>query len=385
MKILINSNYYLPGINSGGNLVSIKNLIEKLSDIYEFNLITRDRDLGDKQFYKNIILDKWLKLQSNKIRYISKKKQSFYEFKKIINEQNYNLIYLNSFFDLFTIKILILKKLSFINNIPLILAPKGELSKNSLKIKKLKKIFFLFFFKNFFNIYSNIYFLASSEMEKKEIESLNFKKRLLIHVAKDIVVKKNINFNQAVKFKSKVILSLCYISRITPKKNLLLLLEYLLKFKKKYTLHIYGHIDDKKYYNKCLKLINLLNNENNFIKYMGIIKPDDVVDKLNQYHAMLLLTKNENFGHIISESFNAGTPVIISDETIWTELEKKKIGWNVTLNNYHQFINKLNYLDNCSDNEYLTIRENVYKYFQTIKTDKSVFDNIQVIQKIINT
>lgn len=384
MKILINSNYFYPGIKSGGNLASIKNLIESFSQTYQFHLITRDRDLGDKKNYDNIVLNKWIKIKNHQIRYVSKNKQTFNEFRKIINQGNYKLIYLNSFFDIFTIKILILNKLLFIKNISIILAPKGELSINALKIKKLKKLIFLFFFKKIFNIYNDVYFLASTVDEKKEIENQNFKNKKLVYVARDIVERKEISYEKATNFKSKNILNLCYISRITPKKNLLLLLDYLSKFKKKYVLHIYGHVDDKKYFLSCQNLINKINKHEVLIKYMGIIKPKNVVNTLNKYHLMILLTKNENFGHIIFESFNAGTPVLISNETIWKDLEKKKIGWNISIENNHEFINKLKYLSNCSKNEYLEMRKNVFNYYNSLINDKSKIANREVIDKIIS-
>ena len=54
MKILINCNYYFPGNKSGGNLISVNNLIEETSSNHNYYLITRDRDLGDKEPYKGI-------------------------------------------------------------------------------------------------------------------------------------------------------------------------------------------------------------------------------------------------------------------------------------------------------------------------------------------
>jgi glycosyltransferase involved in cell wall biosynthesis len=40
-------------------------------------------------------------------------------------------------------------------------------------------------------------------------------------------------------------------------------------------------------------------------------------------------TLNENFGHSILESFCAGCPVIISDQTPWNGLQAIKVGVNV--------------------------------------------------------
>ena len=51
-----------------------------------------------------------------------------------------------------------------------------------------------------------------------EIVKHKFKNIKQIYVAQDIVIKKKIKYENAIKFDSKKILKLCYVSRITPKK-----------------------------------------------------------------------------------------------------------------------------------------------------------------------
>ena len=46
---------------------------------------------------------------------------------------------------------------------------------------------------------------------------------------------------------------------------------------------------------------------------------------------MLLPTTGENFGHTILESFMAGCPVIISDQTPWKKLAQAGIGLDIPL------------------------------------------------------
>tara|TARA_B100000575_G_scaffold285302_1_gene280410 strand:+ start:3365 stop:4522 length:1158 start_codon:yes stop_codon:yes gene_type:complete len=382
MKILINCNYYFPGNKSGGNLISVNNLIEETSSYHNYYLITRDRDLGDIEPYKGIAKNQWIEKEFYKVKYISKKKQTFLNFKNIINKNNYDLIYLNSFFDLFSIKILILNKLRLIKKIPILLCSKGELSENSLKIKSFKKKVFFLIFKNFINLYSNIYFLASTKNEYMEIVKHKFKNIKQIYVAQDIFIKKKIKYENAIKFDSKKILKLCYVSRITPKKNLLKLLYFLSEIKINYCLDIYGHIDDKNYFDKCKKIIKKINTNSKKISYLGVLNHDKVVEKLNMYHLFILLTKNENFGHIISESFNAGTPVLLSNETIWNNLQKLKIGWNININNSKEFNAVLDYLYKCSDNDYINIRKNIFKYFNDLIVDDSIKQNLKVLEKI---
>ena len=48
-NILVFADYYYPGIKAGGPAKSIYNLINNLSSYYNFNLVTRNRDLGEKE------------------------------------------------------------------------------------------------------------------------------------------------------------------------------------------------------------------------------------------------------------------------------------------------------------------------------------------------
>jgi glycosyltransferase involved in cell wall biosynthesis len=39
----------------------------------------------------------------------------------------------------------------------------------------------------------------------------------------------------------------------------------------------------------------------------------------------------ENFGHVILEALGAGCPVVISDQTPWSHLQEKGVGWTLPL------------------------------------------------------
>ncbi|MGG2383212.1 hypothetical protein, partial [Salmonella enterica] len=62
------------------------------------------------------------------------------------------------------------------------------------------------------------------------------------------------------------------------------------------------------------------------------------------YDAMILLTRGENFGHAIFESFSVGVPVIISHFTPWHDLQKNKAGWNVEINDANAMVQLFNAL-----------------------------------------
>jgi glycosyltransferase involved in cell wall biosynthesis len=56
---------------------------------------------------------------------------------------------------------------------------------------------------------------------------------------------------------------------------------------------------------------------------------------------MLLPTFHENFGHVIMEAFQNACPVILSDQTPWSELEQNRLGWDIPLNKPADFISAI--------------------------------------------
>src|SRR5690554_6888758 len=73
-----------------------------------------------------------------------------------------------------------------------------------------------------------------------------------------------------------------------------------------------------------------------------------IPDLLKDYHAVFLPSRGENFGHVILESFMAGRPVVISDQTPWRNLEEKQAGWDLPLAEIKQFSNVITELANMN-------------------------------------
>jgi len=70
----------------------------------------------------------------------------------------------------------------------------------------------------------------------------------------------------------------------------------------------------------------------------------------------------ENFGHSIFESLAAGTPVIISSNTPWRDLQYLGIGWDLDLHNKRQFQEVIEACLQMSDKEYESVSRNAYFY-----------------------
>ena len=67
--VLVFTEYYLPGYKGGGPIRSVFNMVESLSDIFEFFILTSDRDLDDKCSYKGIKTNSWVEYSKSKVLY----------------------------------------------------------------------------------------------------------------------------------------------------------------------------------------------------------------------------------------------------------------------------------------------------------------------------
>jgi glycosyltransferase involved in cell wall biosynthesis len=130
--------------------------------------------------------------------------------------------------------------------------------------------------------------------------------------------------------KNKNELKLIFVSRIRGNKNLLYALEALSQCSCDVSFDIYGPIEDESYWQKCQSYIATLR-ENIQVAYKGVVSSDLVPDTFRNYHALLLPTETENFGHVIVEAMQAGVVPIISDQTPWRNLEKFHAGWDIDL------------------------------------------------------
>ena len=138
--ILTFAHYYLPGHLAGGPICSIANMVELLSDEFEFHIITSDLDFGAGEPYKEVKLDQWNRVGKAQVFYTSAATLSLRRLAKLIRATQHDVIYLNSFFDpIFTIQPLIARRLGLITKKPLIIAPRGEFCEGAFTLKHWKK------------------------------------------------------------------------------------------------------------------------------------------------------------------------------------------------------------------------------------------------------
>lgn len=338
LRVLVYSPYYLPGFKGGGPIKSINNLVENLTDEFEFWIVTRDRDLGDRGAY-DVELNEWVQLDASKVYYASPSRFRVVDFLHHINQSSCDILYLNSFFSFkFSIKLLLARKFFLFKKLPVVLAPRGEFSAGALEIKSFKKKLFIFLAK-MLGLHRGIIWQASSEFEKDDIV-----KRLKVD-EKSVVIAKNIPEKKLPTvgidtYRDNSIFQVVFLSRISPMKNLDYAIRVLQKVKIDINFDIYGPQEDMKYWAECLKLIRKLPN-NIHVNYRGLVVPTDVGAVFSLYDLFLFPTQGENYGHVITESLAVGTPVLISNKTPWKNLTADGLGWDLPLDNMKEFVDVL--------------------------------------------
>lgn len=363
--------FYLPSVKGGGPIQSIRNLVDNFGDLIEFYILAADRDLGDVESFNDIIVDKWTKVEKAQVYYTDMRLLNWRKIKRIIDDIDCDILYLNSFFAFKdSIIPMLLNKFNALTNIKIIVAPRGQFSKGALGLKSWKKKIFVQIAK-LSDLYENIDWHATTELEKKDIESV-FGRDIIVHTANNLTPNyKNLRFEKPL-IKHVGELKLIYIARIHPMKNLLQVLEILQKVKGDVEFNIYGPIEDKLYWNKCQITIKNMR-ENIKVNYCGSIANEKVNGVYKEHHVAILLTLGENFGHSIAEALIGGCPVIISDRTPWKNLEEQNAGYDISLENEGKFISAINHYIEMNNLDYQVNSMSAFDYAKIkSNTDENV-------------
>jgi glycosyltransferase involved in cell wall biosynthesis len=381
--VLIFINHYLPGTKFGGPIQSISNIVDWLGEEYKFKIITSDRDFLSDTSYQNVKLNNWNQVGKAQVYYISPNNLNIMTFKKLLESTSYDVLYFNSFFSpYFTLLPLLLIKI-LPNKTPgkILLAPRGELAKGALEQKKAKKKIFLKIAK-WMGLFKKINWHATNEIEKEDIY------RELGEDGKEVFISSNLPPMNPKVFEGKSNkeegnLRMIYLSRITPKKNIIYLFDILKSLEKiEVKFDLFGTIDDQRYWKHCKKKIDQLP-PNIQVSHFGHLDHSEVLDTISNYDLFVLPTKSENFGHAIVESMSAGTPVLISTNTPWSNLNEKKVGWDYSLDNPLQFKEKIIELASLGAEEMNKIKREVKENYGKVVEEGRVKETRKMFKKII--
>lgn len=376
-SIIIIYNYFHPAWKAGGPIRSIEQMINQLSDEYQFFVLCSAYDHGEDTVMQNITINEWTDWNGKaKVYYNSNRKPGIVFFKKVFNEIKPNIIFINGLYSLsYNIKPLIAAR-SFINKnrqSKLILSPRGMLHPGALSQKQHKKKIFFLVFKSL-GFQKNINWHATDE---KEVHFIRSKfKNARIAIAGNFP-KLSALLPTPGKEPGKLIIGA--LALISPMKNHLEILKALHSVKQQVTWHIFGPVKDESYWDLCNKAINELP-PNIQVIYHGAIPPNEVSSALEKIQVFILPSKSENFGHSICEALSAGRPVITTDTTPYLNLQHFKAGY--TINNSklsEELINTIQIFAEMDADQFNTYAEGAVNYIQKkmdLKKIKSQYQNL---------
>ena len=367
---------------------TIVNMVDQLTDEFEFWIVTLDRDLGDKDPYPGIEVDKWLPVGKAMVCYLSPRDCTVRKIGELLKHTRHDVLYLNSFFEpLLTIKTLLARRLSSLPSKHVILAPRGEFSPGALEIKYFKKSLYIKVAK-MFGIYNGILWQASSDHEALDIARVMNLTTDVIQVAPDlpspILSDKHPSY-EIVKAPESQRLRIVFLSRISPKKNLDYAIKILAKIKSPVLMDIYGPIEDDDYWQTCRNMWKAMPAHIG-IEYNGSIQPEAVASVFSQYDLFFFPTRGENYGHVIAEALSAGTSVLLSDQTPWRNLERDQLGWDFSLDDRDKFIDVIEKLA-ATDYQSKKLRRTLIKQKITLRlADPVVVEaNRKLFQRVVQS
>lgn len=354
MRILIIAPYYKPGYKAGGPIQSIYNLSKLLGSNCEIYVLTRSNDYGEIKKFESISENTWVQFDSHQVKYLDSQIFNQKSILNTLNEIKPDYIYFNSFFSATTYQFVIANFFSKVRT-QIIIAPRGEFDQGALKLKSLKKKIFLNLIKLF--IQSNVKFHATTELEQANIKNILSINSIVAPNVPNIIQTKP---RKVIKEKNKT--KIAFISRISPKKNLLYAIEILSKINiiGELEFDIIGPKEDENYWEKVSDYIktHFENQQQIKIDYIGEIPNSELPHKTLKYNYLFFPTLGENYGHIIFECLSYGIPVILSERTPWVENENGVFVRN--LNDKMSFVGLIEELHQKSDDDYIKLSDKAF-------------------------
>ena len=371
-SILIVTDSFLPGHKSGGPITSLSNLSSFLKDYFNTLVCTRNYDLTKQSTYTGVNFDEVVSFKGHSVIYLSKVR--FFNVCLLLKRVQADVIYLNSFFSTLSIMFVVVNKL-FIKA-PIVMAPRGELLRNAVRLKKTKKLVYLYLYK-FILLNHDVVFHSTSLEEKITLEQI-FPNNETINICNIPTIYSRSNIDKQLNS-----LKIVFFSRISEKKNLLFCIYVLSCIDFDVSFDIYGPVDDDKYWNKCLNLMGKLP-DNVHVNYHGSINHEQLHSILPLYHCLFLPTMSENYGHVIVESMQVGLIPLISNNTPWKKLQDANAGWEIDLHDVESYCNALLSIYSMNQSHFNEISLNSTNYIlDKIKIGKTKQQYLELFYKML--
>lgn len=346
-KILIFTDWYLPGYRAGGPIRSCANLVELLGDEIDFRIVCLDHDYLEKTPYSGITPNEWSNVGKAKVWYISSDRLLKATIKELIHALPDYQIYINGVFSKYFSVTPLIKANALGRKI--IVAPRGMLAEGALSIKPQKKKAFLNLAK-FLGLYRRVKFHATNEVEARQIKN-TISRKGEIHVIPNLPTIPEKGTKRVEKIENTI--KIISVARIAREKNIAFALECLSKIDSKFKVeaNFIGSVYDTEYHEECKKIAASLP-ANVEVTFSGSMSPDGVRAQFAEAHLFFLPTLGENYGHAIIEALLNGLPVLISDKTPWKNLQNDGLGADLPLSNVEGFVDFISKIAAMNQSDY---------------------------------
>lgn len=351
-------------------------MVERLSEDFDFRIVCRDRDLGDLTAYSAISVGTWTTVGRAKVFYATPEMLTLRGIALLMRNTPHDVLYLNSFFDsVFTLRPILARRIGMVLSVPVVIAPRGEFSEGAFNLKRWKKELFTRL-ASFIGFFDDVVWQVSTPLEATDVRRILGVHESRIHVARNIAVARrhtnDSNFESQScdvnNDESDVVLRVCFLSRISPKKNLDFALRVLAEVKVPVQFNIYGPQEQSDYWADCLDLINRLP-PNVRASYCGGVAHEQVLSVLAPHHLFFVPTLGENFGHVYLEALSAGVPILVSDQTPWRNLLAQEVGWDLPLSKPSEFTRAVESVAKLDASARARIRKNCIEFADRYATD----------------
>lgn len=381
--ILALTSHYLPGSKAGGPIRSIRNIVAATHHDCDFRIVTSDRDHTDTTPFPNVAINAWNDVAGARVFYADRDHRRASAIAGLIRDVDPDVVYLNSFFSpSFGVGPLVQRRLGRTGSrARWIVAPRGEFSPGAMAFKTMKKRVFLRVAK-LTGLLTGITWQATSEPEVEDIRRETGAHDSAIALASNITEDVDDLEEAATTSPASGPLRVCFVSRVSPKKNLAFALEALAHVRRPVEFDIYGPVEDEAHAEACRRIAAGAADRLT-VRWHGAVPHEQVRGIFAAHDLFLFPTLGENFGHVIFESLAAGTPVLVSDRTPWQDLDTAGVGWVRSLDRIQDFTDVIDAFAALPADERLAMRRRVHAHAKAVHRASSAVE--QTRQLLLGT
>jgi len=219
------------------------------------------------------------------------------------------------FHQIYTLGSLLGSLFTFYLRKPFIVVPHGTLTNYHQSIRKLRKIVYKPLTFILLNKCSSI--VVTSEQESRELfPSLQLKSHI-IGFGKQVELKQRLRYGEIKNF--------LFVGRITPKKNLPLLIEAFIKIARErpeLSLEIVGG-GDENIVQECMQIIDKNPTHSKQISFHGWLSGENLASAYRRADCFVMPSQEENFSLVCMEALNFGIPCIVSEQVGISDVIRK--------------------------------------------------------------